>query len=288
MPPRRGLVWNVEPQSKRRSKPRAAEPLTAELGDGWTLVGQRSVAFGQAMARSSARAVRSAVVGNPERPWAVRGEVPLDDERSACGCTTIVFGGLRMQMPEKIFGNNWLELRHADSKIAFCFDCMGALRRWALLSLDLVDDRRSAKPGVWSGWTCDTAKLREAWKQSAWGESTNYSRREEWDWCYRTDYAGVACAGPSASGSCARAAAQLQEHVLIRTSNFFTKGSATGGATAAQELEWRACDDADAAAVGADAAAWADGEHLLEKTCKLYEDLLSELGVSRCCVRFRE
>ena len=50
----------------------------------------------------------------------------LDEERSACGCTTIVFGGLRMQMPEKIFGNNWLELRHADSKIAYCFDCAPA------------------------------------------------------------------------------------------------------------------------------------------------------------------
>ena len=62
-------------------------------------------------------------------PWAVRGEVPLDEENSACGCTTIVFGGVRMQMPEKIFGASWLELRHPTLQVAFCFDCAGALQR---------------------------------------------------------------------------------------------------------------------------------------------------------------
>ena len=215
--PRRGLQWNLEPRTKKKPATRAPEPLAVELSDGWRLVGQSGVAFGQALARSAARAVRASVSGQPERPWAVRGEVPLDDERSACGCTTVVFGGVRMQMPEKIFGNNWLELRHAERSLAIGFDCAGALRRWAQLSLELVDDRRAGKPDVWSGWTCDAAKLRETWEQSAWGGITQYSRREEWDWAYRTDYTGAARAGAGAAGGCARAATALTEHVLIRT-----------------------------------------------------------------------
>ena len=100
-----------------------------------------------------------------------------------------------MQMPEKVFGNNWMEVQHAERGIAICFDTAGALRRWALLSLELVDDRRSGRPDVWSGWTCDAAQLRETWQQSSWGAETSYTRREEWDWTYRTDYAGVARAG---------------------------------------------------------------------------------------------
>ena len=109
-----------------------------------------------------------------------RAEVPLDDERSACGCTTILFGGVRMQMPEKIFGNNWLELQHRERSLALCFDCAGALRRWAQLSLEMVDDRRSGRP-AWTGWTCDAAELHGTWQQSSWGAITDYSRREEWD-----------------------------------------------------------------------------------------------------------
>ena len=98
-PPRKGLVWKLEPPStKKRSATRSTEETQIELSDGWKLVSQSGHAFGQGLARSSARAVRAAVSGRPERPWAVRGEVPLDDERSACGCTTIVFGGVRMQI----------------------------------------------------------------------------------------------------------------------------------------------------------------------------------------------
>ena len=125
-------------------------------------------------------------------------EVPLDDERSACGCTTIVFGGLRMQMPEKIFGNNWFELQHAERGVAISFDCAGALQRWALGSLALVDDRRAGR-SAFSGWTCDAAELQEAWQQSAWGAITNYSRREEWDCARRPRAAFVKQSPPPLS-----------------------------------------------------------------------------------------
>ena len=69
-------------------------------------------------------------------------EVPLDDERSSCGCTVAIFGGVRMQLPEMVFGDNWFELVH-ESGVTFCFDVAGALQRWALLSLELIDDRRA-------------------------------------------------------------------------------------------------------------------------------------------------
>ena len=75
-----------------------AQALHMTLDEGWQVVGSAALAFGQTLARSSARAVRNSVNGNPELPWAVLGEVPLDEENSACGCTTIVFGGVRMQV----------------------------------------------------------------------------------------------------------------------------------------------------------------------------------------------
>ena len=90
------------------------------LGDGWTLYESMAAALGQTDARAVARAVRA---GLRERAWAVRGEVPLEDDRSACGCTTVVFDGVRMQLPEKVFGFSWLELRHEELDIVFCFDC---------------------------------------------------------------------------------------------------------------------------------------------------------------------
>ena len=108
------------------------------------------------------------------------------------------------RMPKKMVGNNWLELRHAPSSVALCFDTAGALRQWALLSLELLDDRRSDRPDAWSGWTCDRAKLRATWAQSAFGDNTSYTAREEWDWAFKTDYDGTILRGADAAGSCPR------------------------------------------------------------------------------------
>ena len=83
-------------------------------------------------------------------------------------------------MPEKIFGSTWVEVRQPERGITFCFDCAGALQRWAELSLELVDDRRAGQP-AWSGWTCDVKAMRETWQRSIWGDMSSYSRREEWD-----------------------------------------------------------------------------------------------------------
>ena len=137
------LKWDLPPPSKRRAKPKRNPVQSIALGDGWTLYESKAAALGQTDARAVARAVRA---GLRERAWAVRGEVPLEDDRSACGCTTVVFGGIRMHVPEKLFACSWMELRHAASGVVLCFDGVSALRRWAALSLELIDDRRAGQP----------------------------------------------------------------------------------------------------------------------------------------------
>ena len=150
-------------------------------------------------------------------PWAVRGEVPLEDERSACGCTVVVFGGVRMQLPDKVFGRNWLEMHHAASGVMLSFDCISALQRWAQLSLLLIDEARSGQAS-WSGRTCDVEELRSVWQASEWASSTHFSRREEWDWSYRCDYAGRTTKHFDSQkvGTCARRVQAVHDHALIR------------------------------------------------------------------------
>ena len=71
---RKPIKWNLEPRPKKKSANIiSVEPLVLDLGGGWKLVGHCGVAFGQELARSSARSVRAAVSGLHERPWAVRG-----------------------------------------------------------------------------------------------------------------------------------------------------------------------------------------------------------------------
>ena len=242
----------------------------------------KAAALGQTDARAVARAVRA---GLRERAWAVRGEVPLEDDRSACGCTTVVFGGIRMHVPEKLFACSWMELRHAASGVVLCFDGVSALRRWAALSLELIDDRRAGQP-AWSGWSGDASQLRSAWAESAWAETTAYSRREEWDWSYRTDYAGTAHAGAAAAGLCERRVAVLEEHRLICAARKRPKADPEAAEAA---LPWAACSAEEAEAAEGGAAAWADAdEATAERTLKLYEDWLSELGLCNLCVRLRE
>ena len=208
------LQWDLPVKSKTRRTARRDEPTKVELGEGWCLIEARGPAAGQSDAKSFARSIRASL-SQALQPWAVRGELPLEDERSACGCTTVIFDGVRMQLPEKIFGSSWLELRHPGLDVAFCFDCTMALRRWAQLSLDVVNDRRAGRP-AWSGWTCDTAELQRTWEQSVWAEDGGrYSHREEWDWTFRTDYMGTVHPGATRDHSRRRAIA-AQQHKLIR------------------------------------------------------------------------
>ena len=187
-------------------------------------------------------------------------------------------------MPEKVFGHNWIELRHESSGLVLSFNCADALLRWSELSLSLIDMRRSGL-SAWSGWTFDAAELRGAWEQSSWSGSTTYSKREEWDWCYRTDYCGMAHRGDEAAGACARRAAELQQHVLIRALK--PSGGTRGplGCADAPQLEWTPISAAELVAISGEEAAWDPEEAITEKTTKLYEDHLAELGVR--CARAR-
>ena len=274
------LKWDLPKQVKKPTKKRSDEPTNIVLGDGWELVEARGVAVGQAAAKSFARSIRA----DRCEPWAVLGEQPLEDEQSACGCTNIVFDGVRMQLPEKVFGLSWLELRHAELDLAFCFDCTMALRRWAQLSLDMINDRRAGRP-AWSGWTCDASELQQAWEQSIWAEEGGrYHRREEWNWVYRTDYQGTVHVGAAADHSRKRAIA-AQQHKLIRLKRSDGQG---GGDVGERELAWVECDAASAAECEGEPEQWDEQEALCERSMKLYEDHLAEMGLSRCCLRFRE
>lgn len=282
------LTWDL-PVGKRASLARSAPAVeTLTLDCGWEAVVSRGAAFGQTAAKSCARSLQAAVQGAPAelRPWAVKGEVPSEDETSACGCTTVVFCGVRMQLPEKTFGSNWLELRHAESGLVFCFDCAGALRRWSELSLSLIDDSRAGRP-CWSGWTCDAELLHKAWAESAWGqeERASYVHREEWDWTYRSDYSGVAVVGAAAAGSSARDSSALKSHMLIRMKPL---RAAPQPAADARPLGWAASGDLPPSATHETEAEWGDAELVSEASLKLYEDHLAELGVASLTLRLRE
>jgi hypothetical protein len=82
----------------------------------------------------------------PPSPWAVRGDVPYEAENCRF-CTMVVVAGVRMHLPEKLFGRNWLELHHEPSGICLAFDAMGALVSWAGLSARALDEvRRPLRP----------------------------------------------------------------------------------------------------------------------------------------------
>lgn len=271
------LTWDL-PAPRRRARRRIedAGPTRIALEGGWCLHESSGKALGQVDARACSRAIRHAG-GGRARPFAVRGEVPSEDERSACGCTSVVFGGVRMQMPEKTFGNNYWELRHDESGTVLCFDAIAALGRWAELSLALLDARRAGLP-AWSGWTFDAAELKSAWARSGWSSTSTYRRREEWDWTFRSDFGGIALRGSGAAGACARRVEAMRSHRLIRTG-----AKSDAAATDAAELAWQPCD---AAAAG---AAWAaEEEPVSERHMKLYEDPLAELGVASLSLRLRE
>lgn len=115
-----------------RFRESASEPgvQSAELGGGWQACAATNVALLQVDARYYSRCLLRALrVGSHERPWAVRGDVPYEDEN--CNfCSVVIVGGVRMHLPEKLFGRNWFELRHGPSNLVLSFDAMGALGSW--------------------------------------------------------------------------------------------------------------------------------------------------------------
>mmetsp|Transcript_2097 Transcript_2097/g.7300 ORF Transcript_2097/g.7300 Transcript_2097/m.7300 type:complete len:355 (+) Transcript_2097:18-1082(+) len=247
------------------------------LGGGWSLRLSTGPALGKCAARSLARATRAAVNDGSPPWWAVRGDVPLDeDASSACGCVLVVFSGVRMHLPEKVFGGSWVELSHAPSAVHLAFEPLAALAAWARASLAAIDDRRAGRP-AWSGWDVDAEQNAEAVFASG---AEEYTRREEWDWCYNpVGYFGTARAGAGAAGLCERRLNERSRfqliHAGVRPSGVSSSGEAELSGT---EVEWE-----EAAEVAG--APWPPGAALEEWSSKLYEDFLSELGLVRLSVR---
>ena len=57
----------------------------------------------------------------------------------------MVRGGVSMHLPGKIFGRNFVEFAHPHLRVVVHADAAGALRRWAELSRQTVDDRRTGR-----------------------------------------------------------------------------------------------------------------------------------------------
>ncbi|CAK0876496.1 unnamed protein product, partial [Prorocentrum cordatum] len=181
-------------------------PCRADAGGGWQASWQASAS---ALLKYDVKAFARGVLDDANevagrvRPWAVRGEAYQDqsqhprpgpehevprtggipDQLSVypnCSCVALVQCGVRMRLPMKIFAHNFVELVHGSTRVAVCADAAGALRRWAVLSLDMVNDRRAGRP-AWSGWS--------SYDRSGADLPESIVQREEWDWTYRTDYA---------------------------------------------------------------------------------------------------
>ncbi len=168
----------------------AAEPRRdiweLDLGSGWSAVRSVKPALLQADQRAYGRALLQRVCGSYPRPWAVRGEVPYESENCKL-CAMVVVSGVRMHLPEKLFGRSWVELNHEPSGVTLVFDAMGALESWADLSTRAFDEQRAGRT-AWSGKSVDRAD-KAAW-EARWDSTARLQRREEYDWTYRTEYQG--------------------------------------------------------------------------------------------------
>ena len=245
------LKWDLPPPSKRRAKPKRNLVQSIALGDGWTLYESKAAALGQTDARAVARAVRA---GLRERAWAVRGEVPLEDDTqrvrlhdrrlrrhpdaSAREALRVLVDGAA---PRGVGRRAVLRRRERAAAVG------GALAR--------ADRRPARRPARVVGLERRDVAAAQRVGGVGVGGDDGVPRREEWDWSYRTDYAGTAHAGAAAAGLCERRVAVLEEHRLICAARKRPKAD-TEAAEAA--LPWAACSAEDAEAAEGGAAAWAD------------------------------
>ena len=251
-----------------------------ERSAGAALLQTEQRAYGRALLR---RLGQDAPGGHP-RPWAVRGDVPYEAENCRF-CAMVVVGGVRMHLPEKLFGRNWLEIRHAASGVSLTFEAMGALQSWANLSTEELDEGRAGR-AAWSGKSTERVD-RAAW-EARWDSAATLQRREEYDWTYRTVYRGELHAAGVAGSESGRAARSVEYWLGFRPvclcATARNPGAAANGssADASNPSRWVEAEGPDgpisSAALGA----------IVEEThTKLYEDFLHDLGLASLSVRFR-
>ena len=264
-----------------------ADPVASSslaLGGGWSVARSAAAALLQAEQRAYGRALSRRLHAPAPRPWAVRGDVPYEAENCAF-CAMVVVGGVRMHLPEKLFGRNWLELRH-DSGLALTFEPMGALLSWAELSRAELDAQRGGGEG-WSGKSAGRAD-RAAWEGGRWEREARLLRREEYDWTYRTAYRGALTpsTGGGGGGGCGGAGVVFWERFRPLCLSSATLGAAAtpaeeAGSAAAQAEEW--VELGEAGGIGEAEL----GPVVEESQTKLYEDYLHDLGLATLGLRFR-
>ncbi len=76
-----------------------------------------------------------------------------------CTCGAALVMGVRMHMPESVFGDNLVELVHAQSGVRIRFTALAALRAWARSSIEKGSRSLRVPPGQLPQWK---ARLRAA------------------------------------------------------------------------------------------------------------------------------
>ena len=272
-----------------------------DLGCGWSAARAVKPALLQADQRAYGRALLQRVCGAHPRPWAVRGEVPYESENCKL-CAMVVVSGVRMHLPEKLFGRNWFELHHEPTGTSLAFDAMGALESWADLSTRALDERRAGRT-AWSGKSADRLD-RAAW-EARWDSSATLQRREEYDWTYRTQYQGEVYVHPRSLDDCDDSSDSMLQtdgrgpRTVDYWEMFRPVCLCTGTRTPRSEADVSNRGRHSAAAVSAPRLEWEEsqspsphslslqGELVDELHSKLYEDYLHDLGIASLTLRFR-
>ena len=197
--------------------------------------------------------------------------------RAVCSRTTaaraaadVVFGGIRMHCPRSCSMDGLLRGVGRRAVLRRRSRCGGGG-----ISLELIDDRRAGQLRGRAGKRRVAAARRVG--ESAWAETTACSRREVGLERRPAGTAparrrrGSAAAGGGVEGTVSLRARKRPSRIRRRRRRRCVGVRRRGGRRRRR----------------GGAAAWAD-EAIAERTLKLYEDWLSELGLCRLCVRLRE
>ena len=119
----------------------------------------------------------STKLGNPyqssyEIPFFVPGSL---GSLKPCSCGSALVMGVRMHLPEGVFGHNWLRLTHEASGVELRFDITGALMRWVLLSVEHGSGGLKVTAAREGGWVSKWPAMFQT---------------QDYDWTYTTDYRG--------------------------------------------------------------------------------------------------
>lgn len=162
-------------------------------------------------------------------------------------------------MPEKIFAHSFVEVSCGPT--SFCVDAAGALHQWALSAIGSLEKRYAGDANAWSSWC-------EGYRDRLWPETiAKLQLREEWDWTFRCD-----CKFEMRR---AGSGGWWQQH-----GSLVSHGIANAERVLEQHGEWVSDDFAPI-------CLFAEVGLFKEQRVKIYEDFLSDLGISSLICRCR-